>query len=223
MGGQDRAHQRAIEEVAERLGLDAHLVRALKGVSQRAGARRGAGDRMRAVAADVVLILGDVGQMREIAVGANDRERLVGAEAVERRLEFAPRANFVVAMEADRGPADLLDQLVHLFALLLAHGVAEDSPEQADVAAQRQVLVGLIRLRLRHALGQGVEGHRAYPSARALDEMLHCGSFWCKGEKPRPARSRAGAGSCPLLRRSRRRAAGEDRARRATKLNAGSR
>ena len=154
---------------------------------------------MRAVAADVVLILGDVGQMREIAVGANDRERLVGAEAVERRLEFAPRANFVVAMEADRGPADLLDQLVHLFALLLAHGVAEDSAEQADVAAQRQVLVGLIRRRLRHALGQGVEGHRAYPSARALDECCTAGVFGARAKsliRRAHARARAPAPSC---------------------------
>ena len=151
---------------------------------------------MRAVAADVVLILGDVGQMREIAVGANDRERLVGAEAVERRLEFAPRANFVVAMEADRGPADLLDQLVHLFALLLAHGVAEDSTEQADVAAQRQVLVGLIRLRLRHALDRGIEGHRAYPSARALDECCTAGVFGARA-KNLVRSAHTGTGSCP--------------------------
>ena len=178
---------------------------------------------MRAVAADVVLILGDVGQMREIAVGANDRERLVGAEAVERRLEFAPRANFVVAMEADRGPADLLDQLVYLFALLLAHGVAEDSPEQADVAAQRQVLVGLIRRRLRHALGRGIEGHSRISVGEGGGRMLHCGSFWCKGEKPRPARSHAGAGSCPSCGAPQARRRGGMGTRRATKLNAGSR
>ena len=92
MGGEHRAHQRAIEKVAERARFDAHLARALKGVSERAGARRGAGDRMGAVAADMMLILGDVGEVREIAVGAHNRERLVGAQAVERRLELAPRA-----------------------------------------------------------------------------------------------------------------------------------
>ena len=145
MGGQDRTHQRAIEEIAERARLDAHLARALKGVSQRAGTRRGAGDRVRAVAADVMLILGDVGEMREIAVGAHDRERLVGAQAVQRRLKLAPRGDLVVAMEADRSPADLLDQLEDLFALLLAHRVAEDSAEQADVVAQGDVLVGVVR------------------------------------------------------------------------------
>ena len=99
---------------------------------------------MRAVAADVMLVLGDVGEMREIAESAHDRQRLVGAEAVEHRLEFAPRAGLVVAVEADRGLADLLDERVGLLALLLAHRVAENAAEQADVVAQRPVLFGVI-------------------------------------------------------------------------------
>ena len=145
--------------------------RALKGVSERAGARRGAGDRMGAVAADVMLIFGDIGEMREIAVGANDRERLVSVEAVERRLEFAPRADLVVAMEANRGLADLLDQLENLFALLLAHGVAEDSTEQTDVLAQGNVL--LVRRARGQLLEFGGHGHRRI---RWLERrsMLHC-------------------------------------------------
>ena len=61
MGSQDWAYQRAIEEIGERARLDARLARALKGVSERARTRRGARDGMGAVAADVMLILGDVG------------------------------------------------------------------------------------------------------------------------------------------------------------------
>ena len=118
---------------------------------------------MGAVAADVMLIFGDVGEMREIAIGADDRERLVSVEAVERRLELAPRADLVVTMEADRGLADLLDQLENLFALLLANGVAEDSPEQADVLAQRNVLLGSVRGANRKTLDPGGAGHRAHP------------------------------------------------------------
>ena len=180
MGGQDRAHQRAIEEVGERRRLDAHLARALKGVSQRARTRRGAGDRVGAVAADVMLVFGDVGEVREIAVGAHDRERLVGAEAVERRLELAPRGDLVVAMEADRSPADLLDQLENLFALLLAHSVAEDPAEQADIVAQGHILVGIVRRE--GALGSG----REEPSGASVEgdaSMLHCGRIWRKAER----------------------------------------
>ena len=63
-------------------------------------------------------------------------------QAVQRGLELAPRRLVLVAVEADRGLADALDDLEDRLALLLAHRVAEDAPEQADVVAQRQVLVG---------------------------------------------------------------------------------
>ena len=143
--GEHRAHQRAVEEVARApSALDARLARAVEGEGERAGARRRAGLHVRAVAADVVLVLGDVGEMREVAEGAHDGERLVGGEAVERRLELAQGAGLVVAVEADRGLPDLLDERVGLLALLLAHRVAEDAAEQADVVAQRPVLFGVV-------------------------------------------------------------------------------
>ena len=137
---------------------------------------------MGAIAADVMLILGDIGEVREIAEGAHDRQRLVGGQAVEHRLQLAPRADFVVAMEADRGLADALDHFENLFALLLAHGVAENSAEQTDVVAQRQVLLGLIRRRMRHALGRGIEGHRAHPSAGAADECCTAEVFGARAK-----------------------------------------
>ena len=59
--GQHRAHQRAVEKGAERRRLDARLARALEGEAERAGAGVGAGDHMRAVAADVMLVFGDIG------------------------------------------------------------------------------------------------------------------------------------------------------------------
>src|ERR1700722_958621 len=168
MGGKDRAHQRMIEEVGKPGGLDAHFARALERIIERAGAWRGAGDRMSAVAADVMLIFGDVGEMGEIAVGARDRERLVSVEAVERRLELAPRADLVVAMEPYRGLADLLDQLENLFALLLPNGVTEDSTEQADVVAQWGVLLGSVRGAKRETLDSGGARHWAHPLRRRL-------------------------------------------------------
>ena len=117
---------------------------------------------MRPVPADMMLVLGDVGEMREIAERAHDRERLVGAEAVEDGLELAPGAGLVVTMEADRRLADLLDQRVGLLALLLAHGIAEDAAEQPDIMAERPVLLGVVRL-VRRQLQRGFEGHAAHP------------------------------------------------------------
>jgi hypothetical protein len=113
-----------------------------------------------------MLIFSDVGEMREIAVGAHDRQGLVGAKAVERRLKLPPRADFVVAMKTDRGLTDLLDQLIDLLALLFAHGVAKDSAEQANVVAERQILVGVVLGGTRHAVNMGGNGHLWPPLAK---------------------------------------------------------
>ncbi len=143
MRGQHRADQGVVEEVHERRAVEAGRARAGERVAHRARPRRGAFDHMGAVAADVVLILGDVGEMREIGKRAHDGERLLVVQTVEDRGELAARARLVVAMEADRGLADALDEIEDLAAFLLAHGVAEQAAEQADVVAQRLVLFGV--------------------------------------------------------------------------------
>ena len=56
-------------------------------------------------------------------------------------FELAPRRPVLVAMEPDRGLPDALDQVEHVGALLVAHGVAEDPPEQPDVVPQPGVLL----------------------------------------------------------------------------------
>jgi hypothetical protein len=65
MRGQHRAHLGAGEEIAQLAGIDAGGQRALQGQGQAALARRGAGAGMGARAADVVLVLGDVGQVEK--------------------------------------------------------------------------------------------------------------------------------------------------------------
>ena len=97
---------------------------------------------MRPGAADVMLVLGDVGEVREVAEGADDLDGLAARQAVQRRFELAPRRVVLVAVEADRRLADALDDVEDRLAFLLADRVAEDPAEQADVVAQRKVLVG---------------------------------------------------------------------------------
>ena len=96
---------------------------------------------MRAAAADVVLILGDIGEMREKAEGADDLHRLAARQRVERVFELLARRAVLVAAEADRALPDALDGVEGRGAALLAHRVAEDAAEQPDVLAQRQILV----------------------------------------------------------------------------------
>ena len=66
-------------------------------------------------------------------------------------------------MEPDRGLADAFDQVEHVHPLLVAHGIAEDAPEQPDFLAQPRVrfkggdLLGAIAAQVgfgRHDLGR---------------------------------------------------------------------
>ena len=147
MGGEDGTDERAIEEGAQGFGVDAGFARAPESIRHRADARRRARHDMGAVAPDVMLVFGDIGQVREIAEGAHDRQSLVGGQTVEDRFQFAPRAKLIVAMEANGGLADALDNLEHGRALLLAHRIAENAPEQPDVVAQGKILFVFRRLR----------------------------------------------------------------------------
>src|SRR6266851_255078 len=102
-------------------------------------------------AADVVLVLGDIGEMRKKAEGANDLERLGRRQTVQRRFELAARCNILVAAESHRALANALDNSKDRLAALLADRVAKDAAEQTDIVAQREILVfALDRLWLRH-------------------------------------------------------------------------
>ena len=143
----------SVKKRCEPVGGDAGLLRPAEGMRQGAFARWRAGQVVRAGAADMVQVLGDVGEVREVAEGADDPGGLLGRQAVEQGLELVPRGLVLVAMEADGGLADALDQGEHGLAFLGPYRVAEDGAEQADVVAQRQVLVGdlaLVRLGQAH-------------------------------------------------------------------------
>jgi UDP-N-acetylmuramyl pentapeptide synthase len=79
---------------------------------------------MGAAAADVVLVLGDVGQVREVAEGAHHQVGALARQAAQQGIHFLARRAVGIAMEAQREPADLLDAVEDLGALLFAHGVA---------------------------------------------------------------------------------------------------
>jgi hypothetical protein len=173
VGGEHRADQGIGEEAVEPVGADTSLLRTVEGMRQAAFARWRAGQVVRAGAADVVQVLGDVGEVREVAEGADDPGGLLGRQAIEHGLELGPRGLVLVAMEADRGLADALDQGEHGLTFLGPHRVAEDGAEQADVLAQRQVLGGdLVLVRLGQAHGDRLlsavaAGRRPGPGAAA--------------------------------------------------------
>ena len=115
---------------------------AIERVGHRALPRRRLGHRVGTGAADVVLVLGEVGEMGEIAERPDDTQRLPRRQAAHDGLQFLPGGLVGVAMELHAGAPYVFDQLEHRIALLGPHRVAQDAPEQPYVVAQRQVLVG---------------------------------------------------------------------------------
>ncbi len=153
MRGQDRADQSGCEELAQVGRAEAGRARMRQRQRQRSRARRSGGGGARPHLPDVVLVFGDVGEVRKITEGAHDAHGLAGRHAVEDDFELAPRRLVVVAVEPDRGLPDALDQIEHAGALLIAHGVAEDAPEQPDVVAQPGVFLKRQGFALRGFLG----------------------------------------------------------------------
>jgi len=159
MCGQYRHDHGIGEEGQQARGRDAGRARPGKRMGHRAFARcRGAQD-MGTGATDVVLVLSNIGEMRKKAEGANDLKRLGRRQDVQCRFEITPRRNILVAAKADRVLANMLDAVKDSRAALLAHRVAENAAEQANIVAQRQVFVfGLDCLRFRHGLPFSARG-----------------------------------------------------------------
>src|SRR6516225_9467107 len=108
--------------------------------------------RMGARPADVVLILGYIGEMRKEAEGANNLQRLRRLQRVQCRLEIASCRQILVPAEADGVLPNVLNGGEDGVAALLAYCIAQDPTEQPDIRAERQVLVfGLDWLAGQHA------------------------------------------------------------------------
>ena len=133
---QHRADLGIPEKSPEIGGAEAGVAGMGQGLRQHTGVRTAAGRGRRAHLADVVLVFGDVGEMRKIAEGAHDAHGLADRHAVEDGLELAPRQTVLVAVETDRGLANALDQVEGVGAFLVPHGVAEDTAEQPYIVAQ---------------------------------------------------------------------------------------
>src|SRR5207237_243271 len=106
---------------------------------------------------------------------------LADRHAVEDQLQLAAGRLVVVAMEPDRGLPDALDEVEDVGALLVAHGVAEDAAQEADVVSQPRVFLQRVSFLSpfgadfgigRHGLGRHLG---STPEAARL--MEECASF----------------------------------------------
>ena len=141
----------------------------IEGQRQRALLQRARARHLLA-ATDRMPILRDVGQVREVGEGADDRDGLVGGEALEEAAQGLRRGLVLLEAAGHRELADALHQLVGVAAFLLSDRLAEDAAQQPDVADQRV------------AFGGG-RGRRGLRGAAGREGCVHVDVF-----------SRAGAG-----------------------------
>ena len=128
--------QPVLEERGERFAIGSRDRGLVERPGERAVGGRGPIDLGLSRAPDVVQVLGEVGEVGEVAERPYDHHRLLAAEAVEGLLEFLPGRRVLVPAERDRALPDALDEVERGGPFLVAHRVAEQSPEQAHVLAQ---------------------------------------------------------------------------------------
>ena len=143
MRSQHRADQGVIKKRSQRGSGNATRDGVIDRVGDRAFARLRTFTCVGAVAPYAMLVLGDVGEMREIAESANDLTGRGGGEPVQNGLKLAPGDFIGVAMKPHGGAANVLDQLEDGLAFLLAHHISQHAAQEPNVVAQRNVLVGV--------------------------------------------------------------------------------
>src|SRR5262245_54250959 len=135
MSGEHRANDGIREEVLQFGPGNGRITSASKRMSHGAFARCRSGQRVGSGPANMMLVFGDVGELRKVAESANDLDVLTMREAIQCRLELVSRGFIVVAVEADRGPANALDDCEDRRTLLAADGIAKNAAEKTDIVA----------------------------------------------------------------------------------------
>jgi hypothetical protein len=112
-------------------------------VGHGAFARCRSGQRVSSSPADVMLVFGDIGELRKVAESADDLDVLTMREAIQCRLEFVPRGFIFVAVEADRGPANVLNDREDRLAFLAADRIAKNAPRRRISSRSGKFLSGV--------------------------------------------------------------------------------
>ena len=140
VGGEHGRDVGVLQSARDVGGAVVGLVQALEGHRQRAFLVL-ARTFMHRAAAHVVLVFGDVGQMAEVAEGADHAHRLVAGKVLQQPVEHPSGAGIGLQPVGHRKLAHALDQLEGFLAFLLADHVAKDAAEHADVFDQRAIFL----------------------------------------------------------------------------------
>ena len=149
---EDGADERIFEEGFQRIGL-ASVKHVADGMAEATLARRRAGDQMGARAADVMLVFRDIGQQRKVAEGARQLRGFFLRQRLQRVRQLRARHFIIVAAETDGQLAHMFDAFEGGVAQVVADGVAQQTAQLADIAAQ-QLVFHFIHLHGVHFLGR---------------------------------------------------------------------
>ena len=105
-----------------------------------------AGSVVQLLPADVVLVLGQVGQVAEIREGANHADRLFAGERSQLLFQSLAGQRIGIAAKRHRQSANVLNQGKGVIALLLTNHISQNAPQPSDVVHQGPVLQGQRRL-----------------------------------------------------------------------------
>src|SRR5262249_2683186 len=142
MGGEYRANDCIGEEILQRRPGNRRITNESKRVGYGAFARCRCSQRVGSSPADVMLVFSDISKLRKVTESADDLDALTMREGIQCRFELVPRGFIFFAVEADRGPADVLNDREDGLAFLAAHRIAKNTAEKTDIVTQRQILVG---------------------------------------------------------------------------------
>ena len=135
--GRNQGH---IKKFADLLHRNPGIVQSIKRIRHAAFLRRRPLEFMRTATADMVLILGNIGQMQKIAERAHHRDHRITGQSVEKGLELRTflrlKLGIGVMAQQNRGLTDMLNESKTILTLTVAHHISEQATEQADVFSE---------------------------------------------------------------------------------------
>ena len=138
--GEDGLDAQLVEQLDERIGIEAVCLEADERVLESARLVLGVAAQVLAPAADAVNLLGRIHHLEVGREAANDRQREIGVEVADEFREFLA-GRLVVLAPPDRPQARSLDKVEQRLAALFAYQLADHCAERAHVIAQRLFLV----------------------------------------------------------------------------------
>src|SRR5262245_7763992 len=133
MGGEYRANDGTCEKVLQPGTGNVRITSASKRVGHGAFPRSRSGQRVGPCSADVMLVFGDVGELRKVAESADDLDVLTMREAIQCCFKLVPGRFIFFAVEADRGSANVLNDREDRLAFLAADRIAKNAAKKTDI------------------------------------------------------------------------------------------